>query len=330
MARRSTFFTAFSATALLTVSLAAEPARSSGSFLGGVDGPPADAQTPELQETTDKNLTPNLRVLRDEFASTAPSTDSSGSVAPANVEPVRMASPYRGIAPISPVESSARPALPPAVMSAAGIDTRITGTDTKNAGVSVRVAASTLPPLVESSVAFFSSPAKSQAVMSQQIINPNGRGWVSTETFPQGLRFETCGVYFFDLVYRNGALQSDRLVASSLSIESNASNPFTIVVASYNGGGNEGALPGSVFDATRSQQWTLVSAGTVTGFSSDKFVIDATRFKNDIAGGSFSIAQAGNDLVLNFTPVPEPSTWVLMGGGMGFVAALSLRRRLRG
>jgi len=44
--------------------------------------------------------------------------------------------------------------------------------------------------------------------------------------------------------------------------------------------------------------------------------------------GSFSVGAIGNSLVVNFTPVPEPTTYVLMLAGLG-VTVLGYRRRRR-
>ncbi|MSU18648.1 MAG: PEP-CTERM sorting domain-containing protein [Lacunisphaera sp.] len=42
--------------------------------------------------------------------------------------------------------------------------------------------------------------------------------------------------------------------------------------------------------------------------------------------GHFFVSQTGNDLYLNFTPVPEPTRWVLLSLGLSSVL-LSLRRK---
>jgi len=90
------------------------------------------------------------------------------------------------------------------------------------------------------------------------------------------------------------------------------------------------------FDPTQAFSWTIanVAAGkSILGFSPDRFnlVLAAANgtsgFANSLEGGSFSIAQNGQDLNLVFVPVPEPGWLALLvaGAGLGFG-----RRRLKG
>ena len=68
------------------------------------------------------------------------------------------------------------------------------------------------------------------------------------------------------------------------------------------------------FDASQNYTWRIASAaGGITGFAADKFTIvtGATNgtggFTNEVSGGTFSIAQSGNDLNLVFTSASGPS-----------------------
>jgi autotransporter-associated beta strand protein len=63
--------------------------------------------------------------------------------------------------------------------------------------------------------------------------------------------------------------------------------------------------PGPAVNFNPSQPYSFVlatAAGGITGFSADVFRVDASDFENDLAGGSFTVGQSANDLVLNFLP----------------------------
>lgn len=86
--------------------------------------------------------------------------------------------------------------------------------------------------------------------------------------------------------------------------------------------------PGAVSGLSGSTSWIIASASTsLTGFLSDgsQFTIDSSLF---VGGGIFSLSAPGNDLILNFTPVPEPSTYALMIMGLA-VVFVSMRRQSR-
>jgi fibronectin-binding autotransporter adhesin len=85
------------------------------------------------------------------------------------------------------------------------------------------------------------------------------------------------------------------------------------------------------FLTTNNYSWTLASAGSeILGFDATNFIINigsnngTAGFSNNLGGGMFSVSQSGNNLLLNFTAVPEPSSALL--GGLGLLALLRRRR----
>jgi len=56
-------------------------------------------------------------------------------------------------------------------------------------------------------------------------------------------------------------------------------------------------------------------------------VDDTTDFQNPFLGGTFSVGVISNDLMLTFSPVPEPSTLALMASGLCALGAAVRRRR---
>lgn len=114
--------------------------------------------------------------------------------------------------------------------------------------------------------------------------------------------------------------------AGNLNISANVDNPFTIQVV---GVASDGVTLGTAntFDNTQGYTWTLLSAGSITNFTPGAFQVDLSNFDNSLGTGGFSVYQAGGDLVLEFSPVPEPSTWLLLAGGLGIVGLGVARRR---
>ena len=114
-------------------------------------------------------------------------------------------------------------------------------------------------------------------------------------------------------------------VSGTLAITATPGTPFTLNLESINPGTG---LPGAAtFNMGQSYSWTLASAASITGFSASDFTLNTSAFTNGLGGGSLSLSSNGTDIFLNFTPVPEPSTWVLVLGGTALLAAASLRRR---
>lgn len=121
-----------------------------------------------------------------------------------------------------------------------------------------------------------------------------------------------------------GASQINITGALSLTATSGL---FTIELISFNGDGDE-ATEAMSFNSGVAYTWKLATAtGGITGFDPSRFTLDTSDFANGLAGGSFSVSQSGNDLLLNFTPVPEPSTYALLFLGLGAVVLAARRRR---
>ena len=117
-------------------------------------------------------------------------------------------------------------------------------------------------------------------------------------------------------------------IAGTLDISALASGgPFTIQVI---GVGSDGLTLGfaSSFNPSTSYQWTLLSAHTINGtFNPAAFTVDTSLLSNPLNGGTFAVSEVGSNIDLNFTPVPEPSTWALLASGASVVGGAIYRRR---
>jgi autotransporter-associated beta strand protein len=123
----------------------------------------------------------------------------------------------------------------------------------------------------------------------------------------------------------NAGVTSDLIVTNGpgLNLGAVSAGGYTLKIISLTLLG--GDVAGPVDDLGASASWTIFQNTNLTGFVSDgsQFTIDSSEF---VTLGSFSLTQSGNNLVLNFTAVPEPSTYALMLLGLG-AAALGWRRR---
>ncbi len=164
-------------------------------------------------------------------------------------------------------------------------------------------------------------------VMVAAIASPgNGPGNL---TFNSGLTLANGGEISFDLYNAAGSAGTGySLITANSGINITAgAGTFTFNLFSTDAAGN--SAPAINFNPASSYSWTFALATpSITGFNSNEFNINTAGFTNG-GGGTFSISGTTNDLVLNFTPVPEPSTWAMIATGSFTLAAFGMRRRIR-
>ncbi|PTY00598.1 hypothetical protein DB345_00405 [Spartobacteria bacterium LR76] len=122
-------------------------------------------------------------------------------------------------------------------------------------------------------------------------------------------------------------------VTGSLDLSALTAGSFAINLWSLSSIGPDVNGNAANFNPAVSASWTLVSTTTgIAGFNASNFVVNTTA-TNGTAGlsnvhdGTFSVGQVGNNLVLTYTAVPEPSTWALLG--LSLAAIVLLHRRSR-
>jgi len=128
----------------------------------------------------------------------------------------------------------------------------------------------------------------------------------------------------FDTIAITGTLDLTGLTAGGFNI-----NLWSLSSVGPDANGN--ALN---FDNVTGGSWLIVSTTDgVSGFNPSLFTINLDPFNgtggfsNDLGGGTFSVNLIGNNLFLEFTPIPEPSSWLMLGAGLCVVTLLRRRRR---
>ncbi len=173
------------------------------------------------------------------------------------------------------------------------------------------------------------SPAGGVTIGSGVLLSPgsaSANNYVGAMTFNSGT-LGTGGAYAFDLENASGAAGTGYDTVNVTGTLNASATSFTVSIESISPGTGTPGL--ATFNMAQSYQWTLLSAASITGFNPADFTINASAFTNGLGGGIFTITGNSTDIFLNFTPVPEPSTWSLVGLGAAAVGLAALRRRAR-
>ena len=113
-------------------------------------------------------------------------------------------------------------------------------------------------------------------------------------------------------------------IAGQLQITATSGQPFEIRVVSLDFSNVAHAV--ADFDELTNYAWVIATTtGGISGFNRSSFFINTAGFENSHTG-TFDVAVVGNDLVLKYTAVPEPATWLLLVGATALWVIRSRRR----
>ncbi|MDP2136880.1 MAG: PEP-CTERM sorting domain-containing protein, partial [Candidatus Didemnitutus sp.] len=122
--------------------------------------------------------------------------------------------------------------------------------------------------------------------------------------------------------------------SATLELTATSGSPFVIRPVTLTSAGIGGIL-GDVDPSHGLYSWTLMTYQSISGATQltnpSNLSLDVSQFQSTYAG-TFSLQLTSltgtGSLMLNFTPVPEPSTYALMIAGLGIIV-LQLRRQSR-
>lgn len=118
---------------------------------------------------------------------------------------------------------------------------------------------------------------------------------------------------------------------STLTIDATSGNKFTLKLISLNSSYQPGALAGGVtINVASSLPFLSFQSRAGDLVLGSNLELDTTMFDPGIGSSvDYSVTRSGSLYYLNFTPVPEPSTYALMALGLGGTALATWRRKRR-
>jgi fibronectin-binding autotransporter adhesin len=177
----------------------------------------------------------------------------------------------------------------------------------------------------------------SGVVLSPGISGPGSLAFDGTLISGSALLLSGGGTYNWQIVdATNGNGGWDSVVVhGKVDIAATTTNHFILSIISVSSDGSSN--PAVNFDPSLAYSWVVLNAqqftfsGTGGTFNANAFTLNTSGFQNSNVGQfSLSLDNTGTNLVLNFSPIPEPSTYALMIAGLGVTALATRRRRRRG
>jgi fibronectin-binding autotransporter adhesin len=115
-------------------------------------------------------------------------------------------------------------------------------------------------------------------------------------------------------------------ITGNLTLTGATPGSYILNVLSLTSGNLTGDVPN--FSETNNT-WTILTTTTgISGFDASYWTINTGNFTSSpTATGTWNIAQSGNNLILNYVAVPEPTTIALLASGVAIVGYLRSRHR---
>lgn len=134
-----------------------------------------------------------------------------------------------------------------------------------------------------------------------------------------------------DAIGTAGSGYDQIVITGTLDLSDLTAGGFDINIWSLSSTGPDVSGNALNFDNSINQQWTIVTTTEgITGFDAGDFLINLNArngtngFSNALEGGFFSLSATTNNLILNYTAIPEPGAALL-----GCLSILALLRRRR-